>query len=131
MKNTTKTGNLGESVVLEYLKRSKYQILQQNYHRKVAEIDIIASKDKRVHFIEVKTFSHETKQEMESAISYETYEPEDLVDTRKLHKLQQGIGIWLQEYQYDGDWQLDVAAVRIVSSEKMAQIKLIQGISAE
>ena len=131
MKNTKETGDLGEKVVIEYLKREKYQILAQNYHRKVAEIDIIASKDRIVHFVEVKTFSHETIDGMERAVSYGTYQPEDLVDIRKLRKLQQGIAIWLQEYQFAGEWQLDIAAVRLAGSQKMAQIKLIQGVSLE
>ncbi len=131
MKNTTKTGNLGESVVVEWLKRNKYQVLGRNYRCKVAEIDIIATKDKVVHFIEVKTFSHETLDHLESSVSYGTYQPEDLVDGRKLRKLQQGIAIWLQEYQYEGEYQLDIASVRIVEAEKVAQIKLIEAISLE
>lgn len=59
MTNTTTTtskGNESESVATKYLKKNGYNIVERNYYaRKLGEIDIIASKNKILHFIEVKS----------------------------------------------------------------------------
>ena len=47
-------GNAGEQKACEYLKAQGYQILEQNFHCKVGEIDIIAKNGKYLVFVEVK-----------------------------------------------------------------------------
>lgn len=47
-------GKLGEAKATEYLKSKGYKILVQNFKTKIGEIDIIASKDNFVVFVEVK-----------------------------------------------------------------------------
>ena len=54
--NNKITGKLGEELAQNYLKNKGYKILESNYRfSKISEIDIIALKDKIIHFIEVKT----------------------------------------------------------------------------
>lgn len=48
-------GKLGEELTAYYLKRSGYEILRRNFRIKGGEIDIIASKDGIIVFVEVKT----------------------------------------------------------------------------
>ena len=48
-------GNTAEEIVVLYLKNTGFQILDQNYLRKWGEIDIVAKKLRKIHFIEVKT----------------------------------------------------------------------------
>lgn len=48
-------GFLGEGRAARYLKNSGYKILHRNYRCPFGEIDIIASKDDVVCFVEVKT----------------------------------------------------------------------------
>ncbi|MBI2608408.1 MAG: YraN family protein [Deltaproteobacteria bacterium] len=50
-----KIGNEGEEVALYYLEKKSFKIIEKNYSVKVGEIDIIASKNNVLHFIEVKT----------------------------------------------------------------------------
>lgn len=50
-------GLKGEALAISYLKKKGYKILEKNYRTKFGEIDIIASKDGVVVFIEVKTRS--------------------------------------------------------------------------
>ena len=57
---TQKIGELGETLACEYLIRESFKIVDRNYYQKIGEIDIIARKDKIIHFIEVKTVSCET-----------------------------------------------------------------------
>ena len=48
-------GTLGEDLAVDYLKKRQYVILKRNFRNKLAEVDIIAEKDKTLCFIEVKT----------------------------------------------------------------------------
>lgn len=43
-----------ENTAKEYLRNKSYEILEENFVSKFGEIDIIAAKDGRLHFIEVK-----------------------------------------------------------------------------
>ena len=47
-------GKSGEDLAVRYLKKKGYKVIQQNYTCPVGEIDIIASKDERLLFVEVK-----------------------------------------------------------------------------
>jgi len=53
-------GKYGEDIAKDFLIKNKYEILNTNYrYSRVAEIDIIASKDNILHFVEVKTRTQE------------------------------------------------------------------------
>ena len=49
-------GKYGEEIAKNFLIKKGYKILEMNYrYSKLAEIDIIATKDNILHFVEVKT----------------------------------------------------------------------------
>ena len=48
------TGNLGEKMAVKYLLEKDYILLHTNWRHKHWEVDIIATKDHTLHFIEVK-----------------------------------------------------------------------------
>lgn len=48
-------GNLAEDRACRYLDENGFMILQRNFYSRFGEIDIIASKDSVLHFIEVKS----------------------------------------------------------------------------
>ena len=50
------------------------------------------------------------------------------MSNHKLIKLNRVIESWLLENQCDLDWQIDVAAVRIVPREKYATIKYLPNV---
>jgi putative endonuclease len=50
-------GTRGEIAAAEYLRNKKFKILQKNYRCGMGEIDLIAEKGGRIHFIEIKTRS--------------------------------------------------------------------------
>ena len=50
-----KKGNIAEEVTVSYLKNNGFTIKDQNYLKKWGEIDIVAEKYGKVHFIEVKS----------------------------------------------------------------------------
>lgn len=50
-------GYLGEKIAVEYLQKENYKIIKRNFYCRQGEIDIIATKNKQIIFIEVKTRS--------------------------------------------------------------------------
>ncbi|WP_346238142.1 YraN family protein [Niabella insulamsoli] len=57
MANHNELGKTGESLAAGFLREKGYQILFSNWRYAHYEIDIIATKGKKIHFIEVKTRS--------------------------------------------------------------------------
>ena len=127
-KNTKKIGDLGEKIAQQYLVKNDFKILDTNYWRKWGELDIVAKKGDMVHFIEVKTVSHETKSALEYAVSCGTWRPEELVHRFKLHQISKALQTWVFENKYKGDFQIDVISVRIVPHETFSTIKYIKNI---
>tara|TARA_B100000745_G_scaffold299981_1_gene252279 strand:+ start:1734 stop:2141 length:408 start_codon:yes stop_codon:yes gene_type:complete len=130
-KNTKATGDLGENVACEYLSNKGFTILEKNYWKKWGEIDIVAQKNGIVHFVEVKTVSHETKADLEHSVTHETWHPEEQVHQFKLHQIEKALETWLLENSYEGEFQIDVAAVRIVPRETYATVHYIENVTKE
>ncbi len=69
-----KLGAIGEDAVCEYLKKQGFSITDRNYLKKWGELDIVAKRDKKIHFVEVKSVSrdlsvtHVTKNSLGSII---------------------------------------------------------------
>lgn len=51
-------GKTGEDLAVNFLKNKGFTILQRNFFSKFGEIDIIATKNNKLHFVEVKTRSN-------------------------------------------------------------------------
>ena len=126
------TGAWGEEIAATHLKKQGFVIIDTNYLKKWGEIDIVARGTGRsgqiVRFVEVKTVSYETKQDLEQAISRGTWRPEENVHHNKIQRLNRAIESWIMENNYDGEWEIDVVAVRIVPREKYASIKYIPNV---
>ena len=94
-------GRWGEDTAAQYLAANGYTVLARNVHSAHGEIDIIASKDGLLIFVEVKTRSSHT-------FAY----PEDSVTRRKQAYLLSAAEDYLQAHPESGDsWQFDVIAV--------------------
>ena len=103
-----------------------------NYLKKWGEIDVVARDTQGiVHFVEGKTVSYGTKALLEYAVAHETWRPEEQVHAFKLKKLYRVIETWIMEQEYEGEWVVDVAAVRVVPHEKYATMKYIPNIVGE
>lgn len=76
IKNRRQTGSEKEMRVQEYLQRQGYEILARNFYTRQGEIDIIATKDGYLVFIEVKYRAGER-----------FGAPEEAVDCRKQKKI--------------------------------------------
>lgn len=54
-KHNRTLGNIGEKIAYMYLKILGFEIIKCNFRCKYGEIDLIAKKNKTIHFVEVKT----------------------------------------------------------------------------
>jgi putative endonuclease len=126
------TGALGEQIAVNYLINKGFAVLDVNYLKKWGELDIVAretvDKVHIMHFVEVKTVSYETKAALTSSVARETWSPEDNVHFKKIQRMNRTIESWLLENDCELEWQIDIAAVRIVPREKYASVKYIPNI---
>ncbi|MEO5783415.1 MAG: YraN family protein [Ginsengibacter sp.] len=111
------TGNLGEEMATKYLQDKAYSILHRNWRHKNWEIDIIASKNSTLHFIEVKT-RHTT------TFGY----PEDDVSKKKIKNL---MGAAEEFLLLNPDWKLiqfDILSITM-EKNKVPEFFLIEDVS--
>lgn len=122
-----KIGAYGEEIAKKFLENSNFVCIAQNYLEKWGEIDLIMQQGSVIHFIEVKTVSFADREGM--AASYgDTYRPEEQVTTKKLRKLSNTISSWMVKESYKGEYQLDLVTVRLVESEKYAEVEYFESI---
>ena len=84
--NTKILGTTGEILAKEYLQKQGYKILKTNFSCKLGEIDIIAQKNDRIIFIEVKARTS-------AKFGY----PREAVTIYKQNKIRQVAMIYLQQ----------------------------------
>lgn len=125
-----KIGNLGENLAGKFLKKKGFKIIEKNYLKKWGEIDIIAVKEKALHFVEVKTVSLKYPDKKIGIPILDNYRPEDNVHPWKLKRLSRVIQTYLLEKDPKGEinWVFDVVTVRLDLVNKNAKIALIENI---
>jgi putative endonuclease len=93
--NTTEIGRKAEAAARVYLEMRSFTILEQNWRRPQAEVDIVASKDGVVHFVEVKY-----------RIGNQQGGGLDAITPAKLRRMQRGAAIWVEESKWPGQYVL-------------------------
>ena len=106
MSYTKQTGNKGEDLAAAWIQDKGYNIIERNWRFKHWEVDIIANKENKLHFFEIKTrtsalFGH----------------PEESIGKRKMQSLLRAA----EEYQYmHPQWKLlqfDVLSITILKNK--------------
>ena len=115
------TGDIGEGVVSKYLVNKGFSVIEHNYWRPWGEIDIIAEKDAKIRFIEVKTVSRVTKTGLR---------PEENMHKNKLLRLNRAIQTYLLEKKLKEtkEWQIDLACVYLDFETRRAKVELFENI---
>ena len=125
-------GRIGEDIAANWLIRNGFTVIDRNYRKKYGEIDIVAREvNENTLFVEVKTVSYETKEALQQVVSCGTWRPEENVHAEKQKRLARAIQAWISEKRYEGTWQIDVLAIRLVPSVKHASIKRISNVIFE
>ena len=130
-----KIGELGENIAVKFLVKQGFVILDRNYTKKWGEIDIVAEKNNKLYFIEVKSVSRLTLNKL-TTVSYndsdDRYEhrPEDNMHPWKLKRLSRTIQTYLlsKNIPEEKEWQVDLLVVYLCQAEKKAKIKVVSDI---
>lgn len=121
---TQRTGEIGEIIAAEFLKRNDYRIVEKNFTTKLGEIDIIATKNNKIHFIEVKSITI-------NSVSYETYNPAQNLTRAKFNKIKNTVKKYLTQknVSYETEFQIDLYCVFIDRNKKNHKIRIIENIT--
>ena len=107
-RQTQATGQWGEETAAHYLEGKGYTILERNFHTAHGEIDIIATKEETLVFVEVKTRSSH-------AFAY----PEASVTRRKQAAMLFAAEEYIQAHSENAEsWQFDILAIERRTGEK-------------
>ena len=121
-----KIGEIGENIATRFLVKHGFSVIDRNYTKKWGEIDIVAEKDRRIYFIEVKSVTRET---LDNQNSLDQYRPEDNMHPWKLKRLSRAIQTYLLSKKLDNqDWQVDLLVVFLDTKNKKARVKVINDI---
>ncbi len=100
-------GNIGEDKACSFLEECGFTIVDRNYYSRFGEIDIIATKEDVLHFIEVKSGD---------------YNPIYKITPSKISKILKTADIYRQKKRIDMDFCLDAIIVN-------EEIELIENIT--
>jgi len=105
-------GDWGEDLAVRYLQEHGYLIRGRNYrYSNVGEVDLVAERDGRLVFVEVRTRRGD---------AYGT--PEESITPAKQARLAEVAQAYVQEYNWSGDWQIDVVAVELTRSGHLSRV---------
>lgn len=125
---TQKTGEIGENVAVKFLVKQGFLIVDRNYTKKWGEIDIIAEKDNKIYFIEVKSV---VRIDLENVThGTDEYKPEDNMHPWKLKRLSRTIQTYLlsKKIPDEKEWQVDLLVVFLDIKAKKARVKVVSDI---
>ena len=113
-------GHRGEIEAINYLRKKGYQILKQNFHTHWGEIDIIALKETKLSFFEVKTRRNES-----------FGKPFEAVNSTKVRRLMRPIQYFLLQNNYKNyKLSLDVISIVLNSDLTVKSLKHFANVGA-
>ena len=104
-------GNVAEERAADFLIEKGFCIVERNFCSRFGEIDIIASKDNALHFVEVKS-----GEDYELAIKN--------ITPKKLSRIIKTANVYMKKNAYDGDFCLDAIIVTSNCIELVENITL-------
>lgn len=93
-------GKEGENAAVDFLRQNGYEILDRNWRAGRYELDVVACKESRLHFVEVKCRSWDGLEK-----------PEEALTRQKTACLLRAVNAYMAMYGMDLDAQIDLAAV--------------------
>lgn len=127
-----KMGELGERIALKYLIDKGFMVIEQNYTKKIGEIDIVALKEGILHFIEVKSLIFQGNLGVSRGTRGD-YSPFQNVSYSKMKKFSRTCELYLLERRvsHETRWQIDVISVVVSRENRSAQVKVLWNVMVE
>ncbi len=109
------TGNTGETIACDFLKKLGYKIIERNYRIRGGELDIICQDGDDLVFVEVKTRN-----------SHEYGDPAEAVTPHKIRFLIRSVQFYLNKYDlFSHPYRLDAITVDFLENGKIEHFKNI------
>ena len=97
-------GQTGEELAADYLMKNGYRIMHRNWNlHRGCELDIVAFKDKKLHFVEVKT--------RHKCYNMIGGKPEEAVNYQKMQHICRAINYYMSYFHYSCDFVIDVVGI--------------------
>lgn len=129
--NSQKIGEIGEDVACIFLEKHGFSILERNYTKKWGEIDIIAEKENKKYFIEVKSKSVSSLDflSIDSNGQGNTNRPEENMHIWKMKRLRRVVETYLISKRLGQiDWQFDLIIVYLDMEKRLSRVKVMDNI---
>ena len=108
-------GRRGENLAAAHLIANGYEVVERNWRCKIGEIDIVATKDDELVFVEVKT---------RSSVAFG--HPLEAITVRKLARLRQLAGAWCEAHPgHHARIRIDAIAI-IAPSRGLVEIEHLE-----
>jgi putative endonuclease len=122
-------GKIGENLAVSFLMKQGFIILERNYRVTQGELDIIAKKDEKLRFIEVKSVKVRGCSQLDKLI----IRPEDNLTSAKWYKLLIAIEFYKSHrgVSHETKYQIDLACVYVDTEKREGRVKLIENIYKE
>ena len=118
--NNKPSGNYGETLAVNYLKKLDYKILERNYRIRGGEIDIVARDGEYLVFVEVK-----------SRWSHEYGLPAESITPWKIRALLKTAQFYLLKIKWgDKPYRLDLVSIDFADDPSKPKIELIRNMTS-
>jgi putative endonuclease len=114
------TGNYGESLACDYLKKLGYKIIERNFRIRGGEVDIVCKDKDYLVFVEVKT-----------RYTYEYGLPSESITPWKIKALLKTALFYIQKINWgDKGYRIDLVTVDFSKDPQKPEIELIKDITS-
>ncbi|OHA62153.1 MAG: hypothetical protein A2117_02080 [Candidatus Wildermuthbacteria bacterium GWA2_46_15] len=111
------TGKKGEEMAREYLEKRGYQIVEQNYRTKYAEIDLICRQKNKLVLVEVRTKMGE-----------DFGAPEETINGKKKRKLRGNALAYARAARWPGPLRVDAVCIVLKEDYSVARLNHYENI---
>ncbi|MBU1136932.1 YraN family protein [Patescibacteria group bacterium] len=112
MRDKDRVWKIGEAVARKYLENKGYEILEQNYRTRYAEIDLVAQKNEVLVFIEVRTKTGEL-----------FGSPEETINRKKLKRIWQNADNYVKMKKWNGQYRIDAVGIVLNLDSSVARLE--------
>jgi len=113
-------GQMGESIAGVFLKNKGYTILERNWRTPYGEIDLVASQNATIVFVEVKTRA-----------SRSLGPPEISITARKAEHMHDAAEYYIQQHpELMNDWRIDLITIQLQPKDSPALIDHFENVLA-
>lgn len=122
-------GKIGENIAQAFLMKQGFSVLETNYHTHYGEIDIIAKKDKKLRFVEVKSVKVRGFDHLDAL----PVKPEDNLTRSKWNHVRISAETYLRHKGVIQEtlWQIDLACVYVNTETREGRVVLMENIYKE